>query len=76
MIEINCHMCGESYAAHILLGRGETRMQPAEPDTVEPEECPHCGEDTDAGLAVELHKDRVQHEADDAADGQRRRDND
>ena len=75
MIEINCHMCGESYAAYITLGRGETRMQPAEPDTVEPEECPSCGADTDAGLAVEAHKDRCDHEREAAADGERKREN-
>lgn len=75
MIEINCHMCGESYAAYITLGRSETRMQPAEPDTVEPGECPSCGEDTDAFEAVKLYKDRVQHESEDAADGRRKRDN-
>jgi hypothetical protein len=75
VIEINCHMCGESYAAYITLGRGETRHQPAEPDTVEPEECPHCGEDTDAGAAVEAHMDRVAHAREDAADGERQREN-
>jgi len=75
MIEINCHFCGESYSAYITLGRGETRMQPAEPDTVDPEECPHCGEDTDAGLAAELHKDRCDHEREEAADGERQREN-
>jgi hypothetical protein len=37
MIEINCHMCGESYAAHIMLGIDKVRMQP--------EECAKCGED-------------------------------
>jgi hypothetical protein len=73
MIEINCHMCGESYAAHIMLGRGETRHQPAEPDTVEPGECPHCGADTDAFEAVEAHIDRVGHEREEAADGDRQR---
>jgi hypothetical protein len=73
MIEINCHMCGESYAAHILLGRGETRMQPAEPDTVEPDACPSCGADTDAGMAVDLHKDRCDHEREEAADAARKR---
>jgi len=76
MIEINCHMCGESYAAYITLGRGETRHQPAEPDIVEPEECPHCGEDTDKGAAVEAHMDRVAHEREEAADGERKREND
>ena len=75
MIEINCHLCGESYDAHIMLGRAETRMQPAEPDTVEPEECPHCGEDTDAGAAVEAHIDRVAHERGEKADGERKRGN-
>jgi hypothetical protein len=75
MTEINCHMCGESYAAHIMLGRGETGHQPAEPDTVEPEECPHCGEDTDTGAAVEAHMDRVGHEREDAADRERQREN-
>ncbi len=75
MIEINCHTCGESYTAYIMLGRGETRHQPAEPDTVEPEECPHCGEDTDHGAAVEAHIDRVGHEREEAADGERQREN-
>jgi hypothetical protein len=73
MIEINCHMCGESYAAYITLGRGETRHQPAEPDIVEPEECPHCGEATDKGAAVEAFVDRVAHERGEAADGERKR---
>jgi uncharacterized Zn finger protein len=63
MIEINCHMCGESYSAHILLGRGETRMQP--------EECAKCGEDTHASILAAVRKDLAK----DAADGQRRRDN-
>jgi hypothetical protein len=75
MIEINCHLCGESYAAYIVLGRGETRMQPAEPDTVEPEECPSCGADTDTGAAVEAHMDRVGHEREAAADEERKREN-
>jgi hypothetical protein len=75
VIEINCHMCGESYAAHITLGRGETRHQPADPDLVEPGECPSCGADTDAGMAVELHKDRCDHEREAAADGERQREN-
>ena len=75
MIEINCHLCGESYAAYITLGRGETRMHPAEPDTVEPEECPHCHADTDAGAAVEAHIDLVGHELSEKADGERQREN-
>ena len=75
MIEIECHMCGESYAAYITLGRGETRHQPAEPDAVEPEECPHCHADTDNGAAVEAHIDRVAHEREEAADGERQREN-
>ena len=75
MIEINCHFCGESYAAYITLGRNETRHQPAEPDTVEPEECPECGAETDAGLAVELHKDRCDHEREEHADCERKREN-
>ena len=75
MIEIECHFCGESYAAHSTLGRGETRHQPAEPDVVEPDECPHCGGDTDAGAAVEAHMDRVAHEREEAADGEREREN-
>jgi hypothetical protein len=73
MIEINCHMCGESYAAHIMLGRAETRHQPAEPDVVEPEECPHCGGDTDKGAAVEAFVDQVAHEREEAAYGERKR---
>jgi hypothetical protein len=75
VIEINCHMCGESYAAHITLGRAETRHQPAEPDTVEPEECPACGADTDKGAAVEAFVDRVAHEREVKADGERKREN-
>jgi len=75
VIEINCQMCGESYAAHIMLGRNETRHQPAEPDSVEPEECPHCGADTDKGAAVEAHMDRCDHERGAAADGERQREN-
>ena len=75
MIEINCQFCGESYAAYIMLGRGETRHQPAEPDTVEPEECPHCGGDADTGAAVEAHMDRVAHEREVKADGERQREN-
>ncbi len=75
MIEVNCHMCGESYAAHIMLGRNETRHQPAEPDVVEPSECPHCGADTDKGAAVEAHIDRVAHELEEAADGVMKREN-
>ena len=75
MIEINCQFCGESYAGYIMLGRGETRHQPAEPDVVEPEECPHCGGDTDTGAAVEAHIDRVAHERENAADGERKREN-
>jgi hypothetical protein len=75
MIEINCHMCGESYDAYIMLGRAETRHQPAEPDSVEPEECPHCGDDTDNGAAVDAHMDRVAHVLEEAADGERKREN-
>ena len=75
MIEINCHFCGESYAAYITLGRAETRHQPAEPDVVEPGECPHCGEDTDAGAAVEAFADRVSHEMEEKADGERKLEN-
>jgi hypothetical protein len=75
VIEINCHLCGESYSAYIMLGRGETRHQPAEPDTVEPEECPHCHADTDAGAAVEAYVDWVGHERAEKADGERKREN-
>ena len=75
MIEINCHMCGESYGAYITLGRGETRHQPAEPDVVEPDECPHCGADADAGAAIEAHIDRIGHERAEKADGERKREN-
>ena len=75
MIEINCHMCGESYAAYITLGRAETRHQPAEPDSVEPEECPACGADTDKGAAVDAHIDRIGHEREEAADCERHREN-
>ena len=72
MIGMQCHMCGESYAAYITRGRGETRHQPAEPDVVEPEECPACGEDTDAGAAVAAHMDRCDHEREEKADGERK----
>ena len=75
MIEIDCSACGMSFVVQVFMGAGETRHQPAEPDTVEPEECPACGADTDAGLAVELHKDRCDHEREAAADGERKREN-
>ena len=75
VIEINCHLCGESYAAYITLGRNETRHQPAEPDVVDPEECPTCGADTDAGMAVEAHMDRCDHEREEKADGERKWEN-
>ena len=75
MIEINCHFCGESYAAYITLGRGETRHHPAEPDTVEPEECPACGADTDQGAAVECYMDLVAHVREENADGERKLEN-
>jgi hypothetical protein len=70
-IEITC-CCGETYAAHIIAGQRETRHDQAYPATVDPSECPACGEAVDQAAVLEDVSDRQQASRDDDADKRRK----
>jgi hypothetical protein len=70
-IEITCQ-CGETYAAYIIAGQRETRNDPAYPATVDPCECPACGEAVDQAAVLEDAQDAEQASRDDDADKRRK----
>ena len=70
-IEITC-MCGETYAAHIIAGQRETRHDPSYPATVDPCECPTCGEKINQAAVLEDAQDAEQASRDDDADKRRK----
>ena len=70
-IEITCQ-CGETYTAHIIAGQLETRIDPAYPATVDPSECPACGEEVDQAAVLEDAQDAEQASRDDDADKRRK----
>ena len=70
-IEITCQ-CGETYAAYIIAGQRQTRIDPAYPATVDPSECPACGEAVDQAAVLEDEADRRAASRDDDADKRRK----